>query len=398
MTNQSKSSIGVFFGGKSPEHDVSIITGQLIISTLKKIGYPVVPVYIGPKGEFYLDEKLDNLKFFSQTLDNREQQLKKADAYYLDLEKSRQVLIFKKKGLGSKHIQIDLAFVAFHGEYGEDGTIQGLFEMFNLPYVGCEVTASAIAIDKITTKLLYQGMNIPTTDFYFFNKTEWQQDSQEVLAQAKKLTWPLIVKPARLGSSIGMQKANNSQELENACQVALHYSPRVLVEEAVENLADLTIALLGNQKPKTSLIQESVFTDELFSYEEKYLKDGGAQTGAATKNLIIPANIDQQTTQKIKKQAKQIYKAIDCCGTARVDFLFNRKTKQLFANEINPLPGTLYHHLWKDSGLSIKQVVKTLIKLAQQRHELKNKFTRVFQSEILNQAKSIKLNLDQDKK
>lgn len=385
--------IGVFFGGRNPEHDVSIITGELIISGLKKAGYDVVPVYLDKAGKWLLGEELGSLKFFkgdpAKRKDNGESK------YYLDLEASYGKMVFKKKGLSSQTYSIDLAFPAFHGLNGEDGTIQGLFEILNVPYTGCGVAASAITMDKVLTKLLYERHNIPTTKFVYFSGNDWQNDKASILSKIDKaLTWPLFVKPARLGSSIGIAKAADAKELEFAIEVALRYDDKVLVENGVQNLMDVTCAVLGNEEPKASLLQESVFEDALFSYEDKYLNDGGAQLGNAQNKIVIPARLDPAITEAIRSEALKVYKLLDCTGTARVDFLFNKETKEYYANEVNTLPGTLYHHLWKASGVELDALLKELVRCGLERHGSRQKLISVFESDLLNQAQSIKLQID----
>lgn len=384
--------IGVFFGGRSPEHDVSIITGQLVISELKKMGKPVLPVYLDKTGRWYIDEQLGALKFFQAS--DKEERLEEFGKYFLDLEQSKGKMVFRKKGLMGNEVVIDLAFPAFHGSNGEDGTIQGLFELVNIPYVGCDVPASAIAFDKILTKLIYRSKNIATTNFLAFSKADWQNDKEKLLAEIENnLKYPLFIKPPKLGSSIGISKAKDAKELEFAIEVALHYGQTVLVEDGVENLMDVTCCLLGNQEPQPSLLQESLFNSELFDFEEKYLKDGGAQLGNAESSLQIPARLDDETTKKIQTLAREIFKLVGCSGIARVDFLYNKETKEIFANEINPMPGTVYHHLWKASGLELNQLLEKLLQLAQEKHQKKNSFEYAFDSKILSHAQSVKLAL-----
>ena len=239
--------IGVFFGSRSPEHEVSIITGELIISELKKLGHTVVPVYLSKEGKWFVSEELGALKFFTGGLALRSlgEGGENYGKIYLDIESSKGKMVFRKngstkltiKGFKRKEYIIDLAFPAFHGRNGEDGTIQGLFEIFNVPYVGCDVTSSAITMDKVLTKLLCERFGIPTADFIYFDLSEWNIRKSELLDNAEKeLDWPVFVKPARLGSSIGIAKAKDKKELEFAIEVALKYDDKVLVEKAVENL------------------------------------------------------------------------------------------------------------------------------------------------------------------
>lgn len=384
--------IGVFFGGKSPEHDVSIITGQLVISELKKSEHKIVPIYLGKSGEWYVSDDLGTLRFFQDP--EKDKKLLGFSRVELDLEKSQEKLVFQKKGFLGQTIEIDLAFPAFHGSNGEDGTIQGLFELFNVPYVGCDVPSSAIAFDKILTKMYYKSMGIPTAKFIFFSKNNWEKDKNRVISEVKNtLRYPLFVKPPKLGSSIGISKAKNEKELELAVEVALHYGDKVLVEEGVENLMDITCCIIGNDKPEASLIQESVFESELFDFKEKYLVDGGAQLGNAKDRLIIPARLNDEISKDIKEMAKKIYLGVGASGIARVDFLYDKMTRKVLANEINPMPGTVYHHLWKASGLELKELLQKLLSFAIERHKEKNKIKYTFDSDMLKFANSTKLRL-----
>jgi D-alanine-D-alanine ligase len=309
------------------------------------------------------------------------------------LEESVGKMVFRRKGFAGKSIAIDLAFPALHGTYGEDGTIQGMFEMLGLPYVGCGVAASAVAMDKALTKIVIKDAGIPTTKFIYFYKKDWEEKREEIISQIKSMQWPVFVKPVHLGSSIGIAKIKNQdvKELENKVEVALHYDEKVLVEEGVENLMDVTCCIIGNRDLRASLLQESVFNDDLFNFEDKYISEGGAQTGKAVNNLIIPARLDQTTTSAIQNAAKAVYKALGCSGIARVDFLYNKQTKQFFANEVNPLPGTLYHHLWKASGLELDQLLQELIRLAEQKYKQKRQVTYSFESSVLKQLSGSKL-------
>ena len=381
--------IGVFFGSRSPEHDVSILTGQLIISGLKKCGYNVIPVYIDKKGKWYSDARLSSMKFFTQNPTDLD---KKLESFNIDFNKSSGKIV-KQSGFLKSNVIFDIAFPAFHGQNGEDGTFQGLCEMLNVPYVGCDVTSSALTMDKVLTKMIYRANNIPTVDFIHFNLNEWRVDKKKIILQIKSLNWPVIIKPARLGSSIGISKAKNQKELEFGIEVALHYDEKVIVEKAIENLMDVTCCVIGNNDPIPSLLQESVFESGFFSYEEKYLKGGGAQTGNATQNIIIPARLDKKTTYEIQDAAIKAYKVIGCSGIARVDFLYDKKAMKWFVNEINTLPGTLYHHLWKKSGIPFEKLLEKLIGFAEEKYQKKKQITYTFNSNILTQASSTKLSL-----
>lgn len=389
---QEIKTIGVFFGGKSPEHDISIITGEFVISVIKKMPeYKVIPVYLDKNERFFIDDKLNSLAFFSAP--DYQNKLNQFGAYSLDLDASQSCLVFSKKnGLTKKTIKLDIVFPAFHGNLGEDGSMQGLFNIFNVPYIGCDVAPSSIAMNKVLTKFFYQGLNVPTTKFLAYSRSEWEKRKEDILEEVKEsLKWPVFVKPPHLGSSIGITKVSNFIDLETACEVALHYDEQLLIEESVENLIDLTCAVRGYKNPQASLIQESSFSSDLFSYEDKYLSDGGAQLGQAEKKIIIPANLDDETTKNIQDTSLKVYRALGCSGVARFDFLYNKVSGQYFANEINPLPGTLYHHLWEKSGIKIEELIRGLINDALVRQTEKDNSTYSFSSEVLGQLKGLKL-------
>lgn len=381
MNAETDTKIGVFFGSRSPEHDVSIITAELIISGLRKLGYTTTPIYLSKEGKWYIGEELGNIDFFKDP--EYTKKLEALPMYSLSLGEPGQ-MTFRQSGIFSKkEVLINVAFPAMHGAYGEDGTIQGLFEMFGIPYVGCGVTASAIAMDKVLTKIFYERYGVPTTEFISFTSGEWESYKSDILGQIESLGMPVFVKPSRTGSSIGITKAEDAEELEMGIEVALHYDSKILVERAVENLADLTVCLLGNNDPEPSLVMESLFKKDFYSYDDKYIEDGGAQTGQAQKKIIIPAQIDSEMTKRIQSMARDIFIMFECSGISRVDFLMDRASGKVYANEINTLPGTLYHHLWKESGVSLSKLLKDLIRLAKERQRERGRITHTFQSDIL---------------
>ncbi len=390
---KTKKTVGVFFGSKSAEHEISVITGQLVINTLKKLGYKVIPVYITKQGKWIIDEKLSNISFFTQNPDFIESPEKYIKSNFsVDFTNTGKIIVRTYGKLFPTTYEIDIAFPALHGTFGEDGTIQGIFEMLNVPYVGCNVTSSAIAMDKSLTKELISFHGIPTPDFITFNKDEWKLDKDKLIQKIQsKLKLPVFVKPPHTGSSIGISKVKSWNDLENAIEVGFFYDNKILVEQGIENTLDLTCCVIGVDKPIASLIQQSEFKSDLFDFNEKYINDGGAQTGNSTKNLIIPANIDSETTEKIRNTAINVYKIIGTTGVARVDFVMDSQTNEFFVTEVNPLPGTLYHHLWKASGIEVEELVENLIEYALQTHMEKNEIEYTFKSDVLNNLKGQKL-------
>lgn len=385
--------IGVFFGGQSPEHEISIITGEFIVAELKKMGFNVVAVYVDRDGTWYSDEKMAKLSFFEGEY---KAELKNLPEYYLNLGQSKCKLALQQKGIFSlERINIEYIFPAFHGLYGEDGTVQGLAEFFQVPYAGCGIYASAIAVDKVLTKKMLQAAGIPTTEFLAIHKEAYTQNAGAVEKQIQEtLGLPVFVKPARSGSSIGITKVKKEEDLQDALNLALYYDPKVIVEKSVENIVDITCAVVSDGVDiQISEVQESLFKSDLFDYQVKYLEDGGAQTGNAESNLVIPANITKEHTEQIKDISKKLFTALEANGTMRIDFLLNKETKELFANEINTLPGTLYHHLWKKSGIEINVVLEMMLKNGMHRWQESREIHNDFATDVLTSAHQNKLQI-----
>ena len=387
--------IGVFFGSRSPEHDVSILTGQLILSGLRDLGYRAVPVYIDTRGSWYVGGSMDTVDFFKKP----ERDFSSSKGYSLDLG-AHGAMVFTRGTLKKQTIAIDVAFPAFHGQYGEDGTVQGMFEMMGVPYVGCDVPSSALTMDKVLTLQMHQRIGLPVTPFIYFMREDWERDREAVMANLhKELRYPVFVKPARLGSSIGIARVQNDADFKFAVDVALHYDEKVLVENGVENCMDVTCCVLGTDDPQPSLLQETVFLDGFLSYDDKYIAKGGTQTGKATENIQIPARLDAQTTKTMQDMAVRAFKEFGCSGIARVDFLYDAKAKKIYVGEINTLPGAIYAHLWKASGVEFPELLTRLLSYAQERHARKNAVARTFDSPILQESNwSGKLRFLQDKK
>jgi D-alanine-D-alanine ligase len=397
MTTENKSTIGVFFGSRSPEHDVSIITACTTIKGLREIGFSVVPIYVSKDGSFYLgndtdnptDETLARVDYFQSDLDKK---LSKLDEYDLALTESSGRLRFVTETVfASKFVDVDIAFPAFHGPHGEDGALHGFFDIANIPVVGCGQQASSVAMDKALTKLIYRQFDIPTTDFIYFTRREWKQYEEAILEDLENFSLPLFVKPARAGSSIGITRVTDTDELSFAIEVALSYDTKVVVEEGVEDVADLTVSLVGDEVPQPSEVQESSFDSDFFSYDDKYISDGGAQIGEADKKIIIPANVDESVQDEVKQMAVNIFAQFELSGIARIDFLFDRKEEKLYANEINTMPGTLYKHLWEESGVTFAELLRNLIRTARRRHSRKQDTSYTFDSDILTHAGKGKL-------
>lgn len=387
--------IAVIFGSRSAEHDISIVTAlSAIIKPLEATKQvKVEAVYISKDGSWYWDEKLKDIKLYqSGEIDDFMRKSSKVQLQFdggLTLVKSSQFAGRKT------YRKIDVVFPATHGTHGEDGELMGLLEMANVPYVGCGPTASAIAMDKVLAKLITQCYGIISPKMKFFSKKEYSLNISGWHETIKnELQLPLFVKPARLGSSIGITKIESEKELANAIEVALHYDDKVLVEEAVSNLVEVTVPIMGNDKSDitTAMVEEPMpKEDGVFDFDKKYMnqgkggkKMGGAKSGAQGYSKI-PADISKDLYDKSLQTAKDVYLAVGCEGIARIDLLIDTKSKDVYFNEINPLPGSLYSHNWRASGLSNVDLVSNLVYLAEERWNAKQKLTTTFSTNFLKQ-------------
>lgn len=389
-----KPTVAVFFGSRSTEHDVSILTAlSSVIKPLQLSGkYDVVLVYIAKDGQWYSDAKLGDVRLYqSSKLDDF---LAKQKPVTLAVGKG--LTLVKGNGLRREEIKVDVAFPALHGSHGEDGELMGLFEMANVPYAGCDVPSSVVAMDKVLAKQVVEAADIPTAKFVSFHKHEYESDPKTWQQKiAKNLKFPLFVKPAHLGSSIGISRVTNEKELLNAIEVALHYDDKALVEEGVANLIEVTLPVLGNQELTAAYLEQpTVSSEDFFDFETKYMhggqkgKGGGKGSkgqGGAQGYSKIPADLPKELYAKAEQTGLDVYSTIGCKGTARIDMLIDSKTKQVYFNEVNPLPGSLYAHNWRKKGVSNVQLVERLVELAIQRHQERAKIETVFTTNYLQQ-------------
>ncbi len=389
-TNTTKKNIAVFFGGRSAEHDVSIITAHVpIIESLLAIGnFDVYPVYIAKDGSWYSDQKMNDLEYFKQ--DNIAEVLKKQKKVQILFDNGLKIIW---PGIFPKTVNIDVAFPAMHGTYGEDGSLMGLLRMANVPFVGCDIFASAVAMDKVLTKQVLAAEGVPIVPYVWFTKNDWDKNKEEYKNKISKLKWPLFVKPVHLGSSIGITKVKKTEELENAVEVAFHYDDKILVEEGVDNLVEVTLPIIGNDDlVRLAGVERPLNKTEFFDFQEKYISGGGKkQSGVNNAYSEIPAKIsdDSKVNESLSKQVMDLgiktYKMLGCEGVARVDFLIDGVQKKVYINEVNTLPGSLYVHNWKKVGVSGVELVTKLVALAEERFNARKGTTYTFDSSILKQ-------------
>jgi D-alanine-D-alanine ligase len=379
-------SIAVIFGGKSAEHDVSIITAHIPIidSLIATQQYDVWPVYITKEGHWYADKAMSDLGYFKQP--DYSEKLKGMKQVQLSFEYGLSLVW---PGLFAKSVKIDLVFPSMHGTFGEDGSLMGLLRMANVPFVGSDMAGSAVAMDKVLTKQVLAAEDIAVVPYVWFTKSEWAKDTVSLRERiAKKLEYPLFVKPVHLGSSIGITKVKNAGELENAIEVALHFDDKVLVENGIEDLIEVTLPIMGNDELRPAHVERPLNQTELFSFADKYLSGGGkkGEAGANANYSEIPANIGDEMTALVKDVGMRVYKTLGLSGIARVDFLIEKGAGTLYVNEVNTLPGSLYHHNWKKAGVSNVELVTGLVRLAEERFAGQKKTSFSFASDILSKV------------
>lgn len=363
--------VGVLFGSRSVEHEVSIVTAMEIFAALDKEKYKVTPIYINKDGKWYVGKDLDKLEsYFNLELKNK-----------TDLVEYKMLV-----GIGENK-DFDIIFPALHGAYGEDGTIQGLLEMMGIPYVGCGVTASAVGMDKVIQKEVFEKEGIPVVKYDWFMDWEYESKKEEIIKRLeKKIKYPMCVKPANLGSSIGINFAKNRKELELAILVAREFDRKILIEEALVGIDEINCAVMGVDNLEASVCEQPIKGDKILSYDEKYL--GGSKTkGMAGMTRLVPAPIKDKLRDQIQDYAKRAFRVIGASGVSRIDFLVNIKKGKIYINEINTMPGGVSFYLWEKSGYNYVQLLNKLIDLGFERFNKMSKLQRSFETKLLKSAK-----------
>lgn len=384
--------VAVIFGGRSAEHDVSIVTA--LASIIKPLEltkqYRVEPVYIAKNGAWYWDEKLKDISLF--TSGRIQDFMHKSQAASVQFDGG--MTLVKSSGIAGRKTarKIDVVFPAMHGTYGEDGSLMGLLEMAGVPYVGCGLRASVLAMDKVLAKEISVAHGVLTSKFVACTKGELERQASEVVKSiTTALKFPLFVKPAHLGSSIGISRVTNETELRNGLEVASHYDESVIIEEAVPNLVEVTLPIMGNDEPRPALLEQPLTkSEDFFDFETKYMqggkkgKPGKGQAGAQGYSQI-PADLPKDLYSKAERTGIDVYKALGCSGIARVDMLIDSKKGEVYFNEVNPLPGSLYAHNWRRAGVSSVELVQDLIRYAFERHQQRTALTTSFSTNYLKQ-------------
>lgn len=379
-----KTKLGVFFGGKSVEHDISIISALQIMNKLDEDKYEIIPVYVNKEGVFFTGEALldvTNYKVISELE-------KKATEVYLTATSNDPFLYPKKTGLLSKAkpIQIDLIFPIFHGTLGEDGCFQGLFEIKNLPYVGSDVFSSALCMNKFELKEILKQAGITVVEGITISKRSWFFDKAFIEIKISEIGFPLIVKPNNLGSSVGVSAAHNMEELEEALNNAFQFAEKTIVEKFIKENRELNCAVYGNAAEQhLSLIEEPFKGDTLLSFDNKYKDDINSFSGMSGLKRKVPADITKEMEAEVHDMARKAYITSGCGGMVRIDFIVDTSDNKVYLNEINTIPGSLAYYLWPDTT-PYRQILDQMIVNAVKRKEEKEDYNYDFPSYIFEQS------------
>jgi D-alanine-D-alanine ligase len=382
--------VAVIFGGRSTEHDVSIMTAiSSIIRPLELTNkFKVEAVYISKDGKWFWDDKLKNIKLFQTG--EIDEFMQKAPTVQISFDDGLVIVKSSQFAGRKKYKKIDAVFPAMHGTHGEDGELMGILEMANVAYVGCDPRASAVAMDKVLSKQVTGYEGIKSTPWVWFYSKDLARKHPEIVKKIETLKYPLFVKPAHLGSSIGISKVDNPDQLMNALEVAAHYDDKVIVEQAVDNLIEVTLPIIGNHELTPALVEQPlVSAEDFFDFDTKYMKGGKGKKSGGQKGIHgysnLPAKISDELYEESEKMALEVYRVVGCSGIARVDMLIDEKTKEIYFNEINPLPGDLYAHNWRAAGKPQVDLVQELLALAESRWKENNMKTTTFSTNYLKQ-------------
>lgn len=407
-----KTKLGIIFGGKSVEHEISIITGNQAINAVNTEKYDIVPIYISKKGLMYTGEELLDLNNYK----NLDELLKKVTQITLvnDGKKVNLVRYPSKKFKNNVIGWIDVVIPTMHGTNGEDGTIQGYLEMIGVPYAGCDILSSSVGMDKIMMRRVLKEAGIPSLDYISFYSLDYIENEEEVINKIEeKIPYPVIVKAGNLGSSVGIKKAGDKIKLKEAIEYAIQFSDRVMVEKAIQNLREINCSVIGDPiEAQASECEEPFGSDEILSYSDKYMSGGKGKTGKigggkmsdsknkgmASLDRKIPADISNERKQEIQRLAVETFKVLGCSGVSRIDFMIDKDTDDLYVNEINTIPGALSFYLWQATNIEFDKEIDKLVELAFKRQRQREERTYSYSENILAMSGSGKLGTKSSKK
>lgn len=362
-----KTNIGVFFGGRSTEHEISVISASQAMHAIDREKYDVTPIYISKQGRFYTGDALFDVANYRDI----PALLAKCTQVYMESSYGDYNLYRVKKPMFGSAVltTLDVVIPVLHGSNVEDGIFEGVLETIGIPYAGCNTLASANGMDKITMKMILRECGVPVIDYVWFTDKEWFKKRDEIIAKIEdKIGYPVIVKPANLGSSVGIGRAADRRQLIDKIEEAEKYSSRLIVEHMVDNLKEINCSVLGDcDEYQASVLEEPIKSAEILSYEDKYMGGTKGAKGMQASQKRIPADLPKEMTERIQFLAGETFRVLGCHGVSRIDFIIDDDTQEIFVNEINTIPGSLSFYLWEATGLKFDQLMDRLVKLALKR-------------------------------
>ena len=385
-----RTNVAVFFGGRSVEHEISVISASQAMHAINREKYNVIPVYISKQGKWYTGEKLfdiANYRDMNTLVKNCEEVFMRPEFGDYNLYRA------KTKLFGSNiYAAIDVVIPALHGTNGEDGIFEGVLETIGIPYAGCNTVSSANGMDKITMKMILKECGIPVVDYVWFTDKQWYKQKDALIEKIEnQIGYPVIVKPANLGSSVGISRATNRESLIESIETAEKYSARIIVEDMVENLKEINCSVLGDcDDYQTSKIEKPIKTGEFLSYEDKYMGGTKSAKGMQASQKRIPADLSKELTERIQFLAGETFRVLSCHGVSRVDFMVDDDTQNVYVNEINTIPGSLSFYLWEATGIPFDRLMDNLIQLALKRKREQSMKTTNFDQNIFSLSGGVK--------
>ena len=382
-----KKQVGVIFGSRSCEREVSIISAVQLMRHADQEKYDIIPVYIDESGNWYTGDALKDIGSFKPFNPDK----KGITKVFPDLSSGSGALLTHARGTGlfSKNrieiaARIDVYIIVMHGLHGEDGTIQGLLELANVPYTSTGVAGSALGMDKIMMKQFFRGADLPVLPGIGVTRTRYLSEPKSVFEEVEKeLGYPVFVKPANLGSSIGVSRADDRESLEDSLELAFEYDRRVLIEAGLDKPIELNCSVLGyDEEIEASPIEMPINQDEFLDFKDKYLASGGSK-GMASLHRVLPAPIEDELRDEIQEMSRKIFRMLDCKGVVRIDYMFDKNAGKLYITEINTIPGSLAFYLWENAGVAYTRLIDRMVGYAEKAHGDKNRANYAYTSDIL---------------
>ena len=366
-----KTNIGVFFGGRSTEHEISVISASQAMAAIDREKYDVTPIYISKQGRYYTGDALFDIKNYKDI----PSLLEKCTQVYMEPSYGDYNLYRVKKPMFGSAVltTLHVAIPVLHGSNVEDGIFEGVLETIGIPYAGCNTLASANGMDKITMKMILRECGVPVIDYVWFTDKQWFARRDQLIAEIEeKIGYPVIVKPANLGSSVGIGRAANREQLIEKVEVAEKYSSRLIVEHMVDNLKEINCSVLGDcDEYQASVLEEPIKSAEILSYEDKYMGGTKGAKGMQASQKRIPAELPDDVTKQIQFLAGETFRVLGCHGVSRIDFIIDDDNNKVYVNEINTIPGSLSFYLWEATGIPFTELMDRLVRLALKRQREK---------------------------